>query len=94
MQQTISIIVSGKVQGVYYRQSTSEKARELGLTGYVQNRGDHTVFILATGSTDQLEALLNWCRVGPPRARVESVESTLQPLQSFDDFRVRRTHEE
>ncbi len=86
MQQTVSIVVSGKVQGVYYRQSTKEKARELGLTGFVKNLPDGRVQIIANGTIDQLNGLATWCRQGPPRARVDSVtmeEITPQVFTSF-----------
>lgn len=90
MLQTFSIVVSGKVQGVYYRQSTKEKARELGLTGYVQNMPDSSVMIIVTGTTLQLETLINWCRTGPPRAQVKEVIATEIPLQTFESFFINR----
>ncbi|HTL10763.1 MAG TPA: acylphosphatase [Chitinophagaceae bacterium] len=90
MQQTIRIIVSGKVQGVFYRQSTHEKAEGLGITGTVRNLPDDTVEILATGHPQQLHELLAWCRQGPPRAVVTGVQSTEITLQTFKGFRVLR----
>ena len=91
MLQTISITVSGKVQGVFYRQSTREKAVELGLTGYVKNMPDDTVFILATGSTEQLDKFSAWCRQGPPKARVATIDIKELPLQQFPNFRIERS---
>ncbi len=88
--RTISIRVSGRVQGVYYRQSTCEKARELGITGRVRNEPDDTVFILATGTSVQLEALTTWCRSGPPRAIVENLEIMELELQIFSRFAIER----
>ena len=90
MLQTISIIVSGKVQGVFFRQGTREKAGELGITGYVQNKPDGTVFILATGTTNQLDAFTDWCRQGPPRAGVSGLQTAKEELQLFDSFSIRR----
>lgn len=90
MLQTISISVTGKVQGVFFRQGTREKARELGVTGYVQNLPDETVYILATGRPEQLDALTAWCRQGPPRARVSGIQTTRQELKLFDSFSIRR----
>ena len=60
MLQTISITISGLVQGVYYRQSTKEKALELGIAGIVKNLPDGNVFILATGTGEQLDQLVQW----------------------------------
>ena len=88
MQQTISITVSGKVQGVFYRQSTREKARELGLAGHVQNMPDGSVHILATGPREKLDQLISWCHQGPPRSRVTSVKITDLPYQEFNGFHI------
>ena len=90
MLQTVSIIVTGKVQGVFYRQSTKEKALELGLTGLVKNQPDGSVFIQATGSPGQLNQLIAWCRQGPARAEVTSVQvDTIEP-RAFIGFTVQR----
>jgi acylphosphatase len=90
MQKTISIIVSGKVQGVYYRQSTKEKAGELNITGEVRNLPDDSVSIIATGTAEELDQLVEWCRTGPPRARVTSVVTKELTLQAFDKFTITR----
>jgi len=90
MLQTISITVFGKVQGVFYRQSTREKAIELGITGYIKNMPDDTVYILATGSTEQLDKLSAWCRQGPPKARVSHIDVKELPIQQFPNFRIER----
>ena len=62
MLQTISITVSGKVQGVFYRQSAKEIAKEIGITGEVKNVANGSVYILATGTKVQLDNLVAWCR--------------------------------
>jgi acylphosphatase len=90
MLQSISVIVKGKVQGVYYRQSTKEKARELNITGTVKNLPDGSVEIIATGSEQQLQQLCNWCRHGPSRAVVTDLIITPLTLQSFNDFSITR----
>jgi acylphosphatase len=90
MTKTISIFVSGKVQGVFYRQSTREKAMAIGINGQVRNLPDGRVHIIATGSKEQLDQLLEWCRQGPPRARVSGIESAEMPLEHFDQFLVMR----
>lgn len=88
MLQTISVTVKGKVQGVYYRQTTQEKATALGITGTVRNLPDRNVKIIATGTKEKLDVLVAWCRQGPSRAEVSSVELTDEPLTAFDDFRI------
>jgi acylphosphatase len=90
MLQTISITVTGKVQGVYYRQSAKEKALELDVTGIVRNLPDESVCIIATGSAEQLQALVEWCWQGPRRAQVKNVEVEKSALQSFDTFSIGR----
>lgn len=90
MERTILIHVSGKVQGVFYRQSTKEKARAIGVTGTVSNLPDGRVQIIATGLTPQLDQLIEWCRIGPPKAVVTGVEVTDTQLQHFDQFTIDR----
>lgn len=90
MVQTVSIIVTGKVQGVFYRQSTKEKALELGLTGVVRNQPDGSVFIQASGSSQALNQLIAWCRQGPSRAEVISVQVETTDPRAFIGFTVLR----
>jgi len=66
--------VTGRVQGVFYRQTTKEKASALRLSGWVRNMADGSVLIEAAGDPDQVEALVTWLSEGPPAARVERVE--------------------
>lgn len=70
MSARIRLRVSGRVQGVFYRQSTQEQARTLGLSGWVANQEDGSVLIDAQGERERLESLIIWCRKGPPRANV------------------------
>ncbi len=68
------IRVRGLVQGVAFRQSTVDEARRLGLEGWVRNLADGSVEAEAQGARDRVEALVRWCRRGPPAARVEGVD--------------------
>ncbi|MEO5642756.1 MAG: acylphosphatase [Bacteroidia bacterium] len=86
----ISIVVSGKVHGVFYRASTEKKAKEIGVTGFVQNEANGNVYIEAQGTNEQLEELVNWCRRGPDRARVDEVIENEIPTQVEKYFRVIR----
>ncbi len=88
--QTVLIIVSGKVQGVWYRQSTKEKALEHSITGEVSNQPDGTVKIIATGSKEQLSLFTDWCKQGPPKANVTNLNVKELPLQSFKSFTIKR----
>lgn len=66
-------MISGRVQGVFYRASTREQALALGLGGYAKNLPDGRVEVLACGSASAIDALETWLRQGPPGARVEAV---------------------
>ena len=88
--KTIKIKVEGQVQGVFFRQTTQEKARELGLKGTVKNCDDDSVEIIATGTKEQLDKLIIWCREGPPRATVTNVTTQELSLQTFYNFSIIR----
>jgi acylphosphatase len=90
MQSTISIIITGKVQGVYFRQSAKEIATELALTGEIKNLRDGNLHIIATGTQEQLSAFSDWCKTGPPKAKVTGIEITELPLKLYDDFTIVR----
>ena len=70
----ISISVKGLVQGVFYRASARKTALQLGITGFVRNETDGSVFIQAEGSEEALEKFIAWCKEGPAHARVASIE--------------------
>jgi len=70
----IHLVISGRVQGVYFRQSTRIKAQELGVSGWVRNRSNGTVEMVAEGPVESLELLVNWCGVGPDMAQVTALE--------------------
>lgn len=66
--------VSGRVQGVFYRASTRQKATELGVSGYATNLADGRVEVLAVGDAAAVESLIDWLWTGPPSARVSTVD--------------------
>jgi len=69
-----TVRISGRVQGVFFRQSTTEEARRLGITGWVRNLPDGSVEAVLEGSGDLVRELVAWCHQGPPAARVASVD--------------------
>ena len=91
MAETIRLIIEGNVQGVFYRQSAKEKADKLGISGTVRNLKDGSVEIIATGNPGQLEQLIQWCNLGPPKAVVTNITSTPLPLQPFNNFVILRS---
>ena len=88
----VHLIVSGHVQGVFFRASTRERATDLGLTGWVKNRVDGTVEIVAEGPRDALGDLLAWCEDGGPElAEVSSVvPQWSEATDEFVDFTIVR----
>lgn len=82
--------ISGIVQGVFYRVSTQEQARRLGVKGWVRNLADGRVEALAVGPAPKVQSFIDWCKEGPDRARVESVTiENGQGTAVYDDFEVR-----
>lgn len=82
-------IASGKVQGVFFRAATREQAVQLGLRGYAKNLADGKVEVLAVGDTEDIEALAQWLRHGPPGAQVDAVErSDIDAATPADEFKV------
>jgi acylphosphatase len=67
------LIISGRVQGVYFRAETRDQAEALGLTGWVRNKPDRSVEVVVEGSREDIEKLISWCRQGPPAAEVSGV---------------------
>ena len=75
----VRFLVTGRVQGVFFRASTRERARALGLTGHAINLDDGRVEVLACGNDEAIEVLRQWLHQGPPMAQVETVDSESQP---------------
>jgi acylphosphatase len=87
--ERVEITVRGRVQGVAFRWYTSRKAQALGLTGWVRNRPDGSVQILAEGPRPDLEALCDWVARGPDHARVDHREiAWSMAADKFADFRI------
>ena len=73
------VIISGRVQGVFYRATMREYAQALNVNGWVKNRHDGKVEALLEGEKRDMERLIHWCRQGPPGARVSAVEEKTEP---------------
>ncbi len=89
-KQRVHLVVRGRVQGVFYRATTQEKAIELGLAGWVRNRADGAVEVVAEGDREGLEKLVEWCRVGPERAQVTDVDISWESYTGeFREFTIK-----
>lgn len=87
MKRRVELKIFGLVQGVFYRARTTDKAKELGLTGWVRNEADRTVLLQAQGEEDLLRQLIEWCNEGPSLARVDEVKVVeIDPLKEESDF--------
>jgi len=73
-QKRVQLVIYGRVQGVFFRSATQREARRLGITGWVKNRADGTVEVLAEGDEDAIKELTSWANHGPSAARVDSVD--------------------
>ena len=83
------IVISGRVQGVYFRASARDVARAQRLSGWVRNRVDGDVETVAEGEAEAVQAFIAWCRDGPPGAHVTDVQVTMEPYTGeFQGFRV------
>jgi acylphosphatase len=82
--------VEGRVQGVFFRDSTWQRAREVGVSGWVRNLPDGRVEVVAEGQRENVEALVAWLRGGPKYARVDELGTTWESASGeFADFTVR-----
>lgn len=85
--ETVSVRITGKVQGVGFRLSTVRQAHSLGVTGWVRNLEEGSVEALLQGGHDRIDQMLAWLRVGPPAARVDEVENhEVQDVRRYDRF--------
>ena len=73
MTEVRRLVITGRVQGVWFRGSMAQEAQRLGVTGWVRNRADGSVEAMVAGTDEQVAAIMNWARRGPPQAVVEQV---------------------
>ena len=83
------VVVRGAVQGVFFRAETRNRARSLGVAGWVRNKGDGAVEAVFEGDDQRVESMVEWCRRGPAGARVEDVETTWGDPEGQDGFMIR-----
>ncbi len=88
----VQVVIHGHVQGVGFRASCQQQAAALGVTGWARNRWDGAVEALIEGPEDAVDAMLRWCRRGPPAADVTSVEISAAPLDATDAAPRRSFH--
>ena len=88
--RTVRVRIAGRVQGVFFRASCADLARDLGLAGWVRNRPDGDLEAVFQGPDEAVDRMLDWCRTGPPSARVDTVEVSDEAAFEGNGFRVSR----
>jgi len=84
------VYISGRVQGVFFRASTRDKARELGLKGWVRNLADGRVEAVFEGEEEKVREMIEWCHKGPVLASVSNVDVRIEkPTHEYDEFEIR-----
>lgn len=85
----VRVIVTGRVQGVFFRYGVREMANQLGVFGWVKNRWDGAVEALFEGDQDRVNEMIDWCHKGPPDAHVQRVDTDREEyLGEFDHFSI------
>ncbi|MEK6947029.1 MAG: acylphosphatase [Nanoarchaeota archaeon] len=85
----IHLIVSGKVQGVFFRDSTRRKAQELGLNGYAKNLPDENVEVVAEGPEEKINELISFIKNNPGHSKVKEVKMKHKELENFNGFEIK-----
>ena len=88
--KTIKAIISGTVQGIFFRKFVKEKAEELGLKGFARNLDDGRVEVVVEGRDENVNEIVEKCRQGPPHSDVKNVETSEIKHQGFSAFKVLR----
>jgi len=90
MITNVHVIISGIVQGVWFRASTKQKAEQLGLNGWVRNTSEGNVEAIFEGEEDTVKEMVDWCHCGPPSAQVEHVKVKNQDsTNGFESFSIK-----
>lgn len=90
MKSCVHVIISGRVQGVWFRASTKQKAKQLKIFGWVKNNPEGTVEAVFEGEENSIKDILDWCHRGPPLAKVTNVEINYrEPSNDFGDFLIK-----
>ena len=87
--KSVHLIVSGEVQGVFFRDSAKRKAQELGLNGYARNLSDGDVEIVAEGAEEKINELINFIKNNPGRSKVENIKIFDKTPENFKLFEIR-----
>jgi acylphosphatase len=88
--ETLHLLISGKVQGVFFRDSARKIAQKLNVTGWIKNRDDEKVEAVISGNEKAVNDFINWAKSGPEKAEVDDIIVSKQPSSFFKNFEIRR----
>jgi acylphosphatase len=88
--QTVHLLIAGKVQGVFFRETARKVAEKLNIKGWIKNTPDEKVEAMITGDEKDVNDFIKWSKTGPDRALVENVIVSKQPETFFKEFEVKR----
>ena len=91
MLKQLNIRIYGKVQGVWFRKSVKDQAERIGISGFVMNEPDGTIFIVANGNSEQLDEFITYCKEGPEQADVKNIHIEEEQVKDLEDFRIIRS---
>ena len=91
MLKQLNIRVFGKVQGVWFRKSVKDQAERIGISGFVMNEPDGTIFIVAKGNSEQLDEFITYCKQGPEQAVVKNIHIEEEQVKDLEDFKIIRS---
>lgn len=89
MEKAFNITISGLVQGVSFRYYTREMANDLGIVGVIQNLPNGNVYIECQGEEENLKKFVSWCKLGPDRARIDTIDIVSMEPKNFVDFQIK-----
>lgn len=91
MKYTAHVIISGRVQGVWFRANTKNKADQLGIMGWIKNTSDGKVEAFFEGEKDHVDEMIDWCQHGPSQAKVNNVKWEKKPItiNKFNKFFIK-----
>ena len=89
--KTVHLLISGKVQGVFFRETSRKVAEKLNIKGWIKNTHDERVEALITGEENDVNNFIKWYKTGPERAKVKEVIVSKEPEIFFEEFEVKRS---
>lgn len=83
-----NLVISGRVQGVFFRHNTVKKAQELSLTGFVKNQPDGSVYCEVEGESTLVNQFIKWCYQGSSLSKVKNINITDGKIQNYSEFKI------